>query len=351
MNQMKAMRLHKINEFTLDDIEKPVPKGDEILIKIDACGICGSDIPRVYELGTRVYPVTLGHEFSGTVVATGNEADNELLGKSAAVFPLIPCMKCDSCRSGNYALCPNYDYLGSRSDGGFAEYCLLPSKWHLVMPKNQAVSKEDLSLVEPATVAQHALRRGRVNAGDKVMILGAGPIGILAARWAKIFGASKIILVDIDEQKTAFAKEKGFEVINSRKDDLEAVIAELTDGKGLDVVIEGTGTGAGTNSAIACARPEGTIVLLGNPHQDTTIKLALHSEILRKELNLFGVWNSYYHNVPINEWQYTVDMIESGALEVGDLITHRSDIDHLKNLFDQIYQKEIVICKAIYSAE
>lgn len=347
---MKAMRLHEVNKFTLDEINTPTPKGNEILIKVDACGICGSDIPRVYELGTRVYPVTLGHEFSGTVVAVGNEADKELIGKSGAVFPVIPCRECNSCKIGNYALCTNYDYLGSRSDGGFAKYCLIPSKWHLVMPKGQIAAKEDLSLVEPATVAQHALRRGGVDAGSTVLILGAGPIGILTARWAKLFGAAKIILVDIDEQKVEFARKRELHVINSVTTDLESQIAEITGKRGVDIAIEGTGSSAGINSAIACVRPQGKIVLLGNPHQDTTIKLAYHSEVLRKELALYGVWNSYYHDVPINEWQYTVDMIEEGQLKVNDLITNRSDLNGLKDLFDQIYHKEIVICKAIYSA-
>ena len=150
---MKAMRLHKIGEFTLDEVEKPVPKGKEILMKIGACGICGSDLPRVYELGTRVYPVTLGHEFAGTVEAVGEDADPALVGKRAAVFPCIPCRTCENCETGNYAECTNYQYLGSRNDGGFAEYCLIPSDWHLVLSSNPDVPLENLSLVEPATVA------------------------------------------------------------------------------------------------------------------------------------------------------------------------------------------------------
>ena len=95
---MKAMRLHAVNDFRLDEIEKPVPRGEEILVKIGACGICGSDIPRVFELGTRVYPVALGHEFSGTVVEVGDEKNRDLIGKRAAVFPLIPCRQCPPCK-------------------------------------------------------------------------------------------------------------------------------------------------------------------------------------------------------------------------------------------------------------
>ena len=119
---MKAMRLHEIGKFTLDEVEVPEPQGREILVKVDACGICGSDIPRVYELGTKVYPVTLGHEYVGTVVSVGNDEDQELIGKTGAVYPVVPCMECPSCRIGQYAQCESYKNLGSRTDGGFAEY-------------------------------------------------------------------------------------------------------------------------------------------------------------------------------------------------------------------------------------
>lgn len=347
---MKVMRLHAINDFRLEDIETPKPKGDEILIKIGACGICGSDIPRVYQLGTRVYPVVIGHEFSGTVVEVGNEEDKALIGKKTAIFPLIPCRECEPCQVGNYCQCENYDYLGSRSNGGFAQYCLVPSKWHLVMPNNQNVDLENLSLTEPACVAQHALRRGNVQAGQTVAILGAGPIGILTARWAKIFGAKEVILTDIDDVKKQFAEERGFEVINSRTQNLTEEIMKRTNGRGVDVVIEGTGCSAGINDAINIVRVAGTLVWLGNPHADTTVALNNHSSLLRKELNMFGVWNSYYADTPLNEWKYTVEMIDSGKLKVDDLITHKAGIDDLKQLFDNIHDRKITICKAIYSA-
>ena len=347
---MKAMRLHAVNDFRLDEIEKPVPRGEEILVKIGACGICGSDIPRVFELGTRVYPVALGHEFSGTVVEVGDEKNRDLTGKRAAVFPLIPCRQCPPCKIGSYCQCENYDYLGSRSNGGFAEYCLVPSRWHLVFSENPDVDLEELCMVEPICVAQHAIRRGDLHAGENIVILGAGPIGILTARWARIFGAGQVILTDIDEVKAEFARERGFTVINSMKEDCVARIHEMTGGRGADVVIEGTGTSSGINTAIECVRVGGRVVMLGNPHKDTTIALNNHSLLLRKELVLSGVWNSYYEEFPINEWKYTVHMLDTGRLQAADLITHRSGLDDLGHLFEQIHSREITICKAVYSA-
>lgn len=347
---MKVMRLHAINDFRLEEIETPVPKGDEILVRIGACGICGSDIPRVYQLGTRVYPVVIGHEFSGTVCAVGNPKDEALIGKKAAIFPLIPCLECEPCEIGQFCQCENYDYLGSRSNGGFAEYCLLPSRWHLVLAQDENIDLEALSMCEPACVAQHALRRGNVTAGQTIAILGAGPIGIMTARWASLFGASQIILTDIDEAKQKFAQERGFTVINSRKENLKERIDVITNGRGVDVVIEGTGCSAGINDVIQIVRVGGTIVWLGNPHADTTIQLNVHSLLLRKELEMHGVWNSFYAQTPINEWEYTVQMIEEGKLEVSDLITHRAGLKDLKQLFDDIHNHSVTICKALYSA-
>ncbi len=347
---MKAMALHGIKDFRLDEVELPVPKGDEILVKIGACGICGSDIPRVYDLGTTVYPVVIGHEFSGTVVSVGNEKDKDIIGRKVAVFPLIPCGSCEPCEVGDYCQCRSYGYLGSRNDGGFAEYCLVPSRWHLVFSENPDVDLEALCMTEPACVAQHALRRGNVSAGKTVLIFGAGPIGILMARWAEIFGAKQITLVDIDEVKVAFAEERGFHVINSLKEDCVEAIRKITNGRGMDVVVEGTGSSAGLNNAIQCTRLGGNLVLMGNPHTDTTIKLANHSQILRKELNISGIWNSSYSETPLNEWKYTVEMMDNGRLEVADLITHKAGLQGMKKLFDQIHDREITICKAIYSA-
>lgn len=348
---MKVMSLHAIGDFRYEDIEKPEPKGEEILVKIGACGICGSDIPRVFELGTRVYPVVLGHEFSGEVVAVGDSKNEDLLGKKAAVFPLIPCRECNSCEIGEYCQCENYDYLGSRSNGGFAEYCLVPSRWHLVLSENPELSLEELAMTEPACVAQHALRRGDIKPGETVLILGAGPIGIMVARWAKLFGARQIVLTDIDEAKQKFAEDRGLTVINTMKQNLDEEIQKLTNGRGIDLVIEGTGTSPGMNDAIRSVRYSGKIVWLGNPHRDTTIKLANHSEILRKEVNMFGVWNSYYANTPINEWKYTVKMMDEGTFQVGDLITHKSGLKDLLKLFEDIYQHNITICKAMYSSK
>lgn len=350
---MKAARLHKIGDFRVDELDIPTPHGEELLIKVSACGICGSDIPRIFELGTsrQDYPLTIGHEFGGTVVAVGDKADSSLLGKRGAVFPCIPCRKCSSCISADYAMCEDYGYLGSRNDGGFAEYCIVPSVWHFVPTANEKTTDEMLAMTEPATVAQHAIRKAGVCPGKSVLIFGAGPIGIMAARWAKIFGADTVVLAEVVEEKVAFAKERGVTVVNSMAQDINQAFRKLNGGVGADIVIEGTGAGAALGQAIECARAFGTVVMMGNPHTDTTLKLTQHSQILRKELCLQGTWNSHYAATPINEWIYTVKMLDEGKLQVTDLITHRSSLENLPGLCDDIYNRKVSICKALYSAQ
>ncbi len=349
---MKAARLHEIGKFIIEDVEVPTPTGDQILLKIGASGICGSDLPRVYEIGTSThrYPLTLGHEFGGEIVSVGENVDKSNIGKHGAIFPCIPCTKCDVCTSGNYAMCLDYDYLGSRSDGGFAEYCLIPSMWHFV-EANDSVSYESLAMVEPATVAQHALRKGKLTAGESIIIFGAGPIGIMAARWANIFSAKKVVLVDVDLDKINFAKERGLTCIDGTKKDFYENALSLNDGNPYDLVIEGVGIGITLNQSINLVKTFGRIVLMGNPAKDTTIDMKSHSSILRKEITLQGIWNSHYHNIPLNEWHYTVSQLESGELVLDDLVTHAVEMDDFLEIFEKVYKKEVLSCKVLYRSD
>ena len=350
---MKAARLHQIGQFQVDEVPVPVPQGEQLLVKIGACGVCGSDLPRIYEHGTsnQHYPMAIGHEFSGQIVAVGEDADPGLVGRRGAFFPLIPCRKCDSCLSGHYAMCEDYDYMGSRRDGGFAQYCLVPSKWHFVESTNPDISYEALAMMEPACVAQHAvLRKSEMFAGANVVIFGAGPIGIMAGRWARIAGAGHILMVDVVEEKCDLARQNGFEAFNSRSGSVEAAARKAFDGKLADICVEGTGFSGALENAIRCIKRFGTITLLGNPAGDTTITQQAHSLLLRKEVVMKGIWNSHYGNVPINEWKYTAQMMDAGVFTCEDLISHTTGIDGLPALIDQVKNREVNACKVMYSA-
>lgn len=349
---MKAARLYDIGDFRLENVDIPKPKGDEILIKVGASGICGSDLPRVYEIGTSTkrYPLTLGHEFGGEIVEVGENVNVDNIGKRGAIFPCIPDFECDMCTTGNYAMCLNYDYLGSRSDGGFAEYCLVPSMWHFI-EASPKVTYESLAMVEPATVAQHALRKGDFKTGESVLIFGAGPIGIMVARWAEIFGAKTVILVDVDEEKIKFATDRNIKCINGASADFKKIALSLNNQKSYDLVVEGVGMGSTLDQSVDLVRTFGTIVMMGNPARDTTIKLGSHSNILRKELTIQGMWNSHYHNLPLNEWEFTVNQLEEGNLLLDDLVTHSVDLDEFLDVFEKTYNKEMLTCKVLYRSD
>ncbi len=352
MEKMKAARLFGIGDFRLDEVEIPQPRGKEILVKVGACGVCGSDLPRIYEHGSSngKYPITVGHEFSGTIVKTGDNADPALLGKRGAFFPLIPCRECDSCLSGNYAMCSHYDYMGSRRDGGFAQYILVPSDWHFVESRNGNVSFESLAMTEPACVAQHSIRKAQVTAGSNVLIYGAGPIGIMAARWAVIFGARKVVTVDVVDSKVEFSEQHGFDCLNSRSEGFEQAVRDAFGGQLADCAVEGTGFGSALENAINTVKPFGKITLLGNPAGDTRISLKAHSTILRKELDIRGMWNSHFSNTPMNEWRYTVDMMDSGKFTCEDLISHRLKLEEVPEFIYKMHSKEVNYCKVLFSA-
>jgi len=324
---MKACVLHAIGDLRLEDVPQPAPGAGEVLIRVGACGVCGSDLPRVFEKGTYRFPTIPGHEFAGEVAAVGEGVAADWVGRRVAVFPLIPCRKCPPCEIGAFALCEDYDYLGSRSDGAFAQHVCAPV-WNLVAVPD-GVSTEAAAMAEPAAVAAHALRQGRVELGDAVLIFGAGPIGLMLGLWARGSGAGRVLLVDIDEEKLAFARGLGFEALcNARQDDPVAWAHAIT-GRGADVVIEGSGSGVAFEQCMHAARPLGRVVLMGNPAGDMTLSQQGYWAVLRKELTVRGTWNSSYCALPRNEWRLAVDAMAAGRLEVAPLITHRVDLEGL----------------------
>lgn len=202
-------------------------------------------------------------------------------------------------------------------------------------------------MAEPACVAQHAVRKSGVYFGANVLIFGAGPIGIMAGRWAKLAGAAKVLFSDVVDAKVEFCKKCGFDAVNSRTQPLEEVVRQTFGGRLADIAIEGTGYGSALNQAITCIRPFGTITLLGNPAADTTITKTCHSQLLRKEVTIHAIWNSHYSNLPINEWRYTVDQMDNGAFDCTDLISHTCSLDELPEMTAAIHEHSVDTWKVL----
>ena len=175
---MKAWKLEEIGKIRLyDEVPVPEPEAGEVLVKVKAAGICGSDVPRVYKDGAHSMPLVIGHEFSGQVEKLGANVDKSKLGKRMGIFPLIPCRKCPQCLEKKYEMCSNYSYLGSRRDGGFAEYVTVP-EWNLIeLP--EGVTWEQAAMLEPMAVAVHAMRQLTLKETDSVLVCGCGTIGQL----------------------------------------------------------------------------------------------------------------------------------------------------------------------------
>ncbi len=341
---MKACVLHAIGDLRCEKRERPAPQRDEVLVHIRACGICGSDIQRVWEKGTYHFPTIPGHEFAGEVTAVGEGVSSDYVGRRVAVFPLLPCFSCPACQIGEYAQCAHYDYYGSRRDGGFAEY-LCVKRWNLVeMP--EAVSFEEAAMCEPTAVAVHALSQVGVSFGDNVAIYGAGTIGLLLAKIARNWGAEKVILVDIDARKLAFANQVGFPLtINSLESDAPAVVREMTGGNGSDVTIEGTGASVALDNCLKSARVFGRVVLMGNPLKEMTLSQKGYWEILRKQLTLRGTWNSGF-NALHNDWEKAIAAMP--RLGLGELITHRYSLDECVKAFEMLRDRREFAVKAMF---
>lgn len=322
MNTMKAAVLYGIDDLRYVDCEIPQVGNDDVLVKVGACGICGSDIPRVLTTGTYYFPTIPGHEFGGTVVEVGASCDQSLIGKKVAVIPLIPCKHCLQCESGNFQMCEGYEYLGSRNDGGFAEYCLVPKENLVLLP--DGVDEESAALLEPITVAQHVVRNNGVNFGDDVVVYGLGAIGIFIAQWAKAMGAEHVFAIDLDPKKVEIAKQIGLkDAICSATEDVHTIIDEKTQEKGVDVAFEASGSGYVFNDAISLLKKNGRFGLVGRPVKSMEVYTETFEKILRSQITIRGTWAFEMNNFPHNAWDISLEALRDGKIKTKEIISHR----------------------------
>lgn len=317
--KMMAANLHAVGDLRYEEVPVPECAMDEVLVAVKYCGICGSDVGRVLKTGTYHFPTIPGHEFSGVVEY---DPKGELTGRHVSVFPLIPCRECDMCEQEAYALCRRYDYYGSRRDGGYAEYIAV-KRWNLVFLPD-GLSLEEGALCEPASVAHSAVSRLGIREGDSVLISGAGPIGLLAAQWAKIYGAEKVCLFDIAPDKMEYAKSMGF--------------LEYTDDMTVDCALEGTGYGDALARCLSAVRPRGRMVLMGNPARAVELSQDAYWCILRKELTLVGTWNSDFSDRK-NDWAASVEAMAGGRLNAKAVISHVFPLSECGKAFQVLTDK------------
>lgn len=353
--RMKAWVLQGIDSLVLKEVPVPALGSGEVLVAVRAAGICGSDIPRVYRTGAHRHPLIPGHEFSGEVVELGENVDRSWLGKRVGVFPLIPCRSCEPCRRKQYEMCRNYDYLGSRRDGGFAEYVAVPVWNLLALP--QSVSYEEAAMLEPMAVAVHAMRRmlsesdiwisengkragfaGEAEAEKKagnisVAVCGLGTIGLLLLMFLKEAGIREVYAVGNKDFQKEMAEKLGVTeefYCDSRRQDQHQWLMERTGGRGVDQYYECVGKSETYELAVNGTAPAGRVVLVGNPYSDMMLKKEVYWKILRNQLTILGTWNSSFTQEPGDDWHYVLERLAQGRIAPAGMISHRFALAELR---------------------
>lgn len=319
---MKAGVVHAREDIRFEEIDKPTPGEGQVLIKVKYTGICGSDIPRVNGDACHFYPNVLGHEFSGTVEEVGEGVTSLKAGDRVAGVPLIPCMKCEDCQKGNYSLCKNYSFIGSREFGSFAEYVVVPET--NAVKFEDSVSFEQGAFFEPATVALHGLKRVPYEGGKTVAILGGGTIGMFVMQWAKIFGAAEAVVFDIEPARLELGKRLGATAgINTLDKDFMEQAMELTEGRGFDYVFETAGNTITMKMAFELAANKANICFVGTPTKDLTFSVKEWENMNRKEFTLTGSWMSYSAPFPGQEWKAVAHYFKTGDLKFDESFIYK----------------------------
>ncbi len=321
--------------------EVPVPKigEDEVLIEVKAAGICGTDLHIYHDEFPYWPPVILGHEFSGLIGAKGKNVDDWQVGDRVVGEPhTLACGKCWLCRTGNRQICPEKRSPGWGIDGCFARYMRYPEP-ALLHRIPDSLGFEEAALVEPtANVVTDVLERGRVEATDIVAVVGPGPIGLLSAMAAKAGGAGRVIIIgtDADEElrlPTA-RKLKGIDhVLNVQREDVVKVVLELTGDRGADLVIEASGSAGGIGLGIRLLRKLGRLTAIGLTGKPD-ISFPYDAAMSKAATYIFNLSTSY------TSWDRAISLISRKAIEVEPLITHRGGLEHWKEFFDALENKQ-----------
>ena len=319
---MKAGVVHARDDIRYEEIETPKAGPGRVLIKVKYTGICGSDVPRVNGDACHYYPNVLGHEFSGTVAEIGEGVTSLKPGDRVAGIPLVPCMKCADCQRGDYSLCKHYSFIGSREYGSFAEYVSVPERNAVKFADN--VSFEQGAFFEPATVALHGLMRVNYQGGGCVAVLGGGTIGMMTLQWAKIFGAKKVVVFDIVNERLELGSRLGADAgINTLEEGFLDRAMELTGGRGFDYVYETAGNTITMKLAFRLAANKAGVCFIGTPTKELGFTVNEWECMNRKEFTLTGSWMSYSAPFPGKEWELTSWYFSTGQLKFDESFIYR----------------------------
>ena len=348
MGTMKALIIEGIKKLNYKDIPIPEITEDEVLIKVHACGICGSDVPRARDGGVHAFPTIVGHEFSGEIVKLGGKVKNLKPGQRVTAAPLVPCGHCANCSTGQPAMCTHYSFIGSRRQGAMAEYVAVPAV--NIIPVADNVTYEQAACIEPITVAIHGIERIPIlQSGKSALVYGCGTIGLLTMQCLKAKGIERVYIIDIDEAKLQVAKELGaYKTLNSAKVDIPAYFAEH--GK-VDYGFETAGVNALQAQLPDLVKKRGSIVYIGTAPRDVKFPAKTFEQLLRSELFVTGSWMSYSAPFPGGEWIGAAEYLRTGKVNVDKLITHRFPLAAGYGAFETLLDKKQQAIKVMYVME
>lgn len=326
---MRAARFYGGKDIRVETIPDPSPRPNEALVAVGAAGICGSDLHGYRRSAAAgAPPRTPGHELAGVVLALGPDAGGWAVGQRVAVEPLVGCGRCRYCLSGDYHLCPGLEHIGGARPGGFAELVAVPTDRLYALP--DAISYDQASLLDVFAVAVHALTRVPVQPSERVVVIGAGAIGIAIAQAAAASGGVVAVVGRRDAPLHIAFETAGALGINSAREDPVAAVQAWSDGRGAEVVFEAVGGSGDTlDLALRLAAPHGRVGAVGSFQAPQSLDVRLG---YRRELSLHWVW-SYAHRGARPEFAIALEMLERGQFKAEPLITHRYPLERIADAF------------------
>ncbi|MEK5467949.1 NAD(P)-dependent alcohol dehydrogenase [Paenibacillus sp. FSL R7-0210] len=339
----RACYMTDLKQMEMKEIGMPVAQAGEVIVKLEVVGICGSDVHYLEHGRIGDFVVNgdfiLGHECAGEVVELGPGVKHLKVGDRVALEPGVTCGQCEFCKSGKYNLCPDVQFLATPPyHGCLMDYMAFPENMAFKLPDN--VSSKEGALVEPLAVGLHAAAQGGIKLGDRVVILGAGCIGLVTLLACKAYGATEIVVVDIIEKRLEAAMRLGAtQVINARQEDVLEAVAAWTDGAGVDKVIETAGSEHTVKQTPYLVKRGGTIVLVGLAAKD--IIDFDFMQIMFKEADIKSVFR--YRNL----YPAAIGAIADGKIDVKGIVTHEFDFEETQQAFDYVINNKEDVVKAV----
>lgn len=335
---MKALVYQGAWQMPVCEIEAPTPAPDEVVVKVQSVGVCGSDVHGYTGSTGRRFPgIAMGHEFCGSIAAVGENVSDYHVGDAVIVDPMLTCGECIMCRSGRSNVCVNRTMIGMHQHGAYAEAVRAPQRQ--LYRKPDGLSWDHAALAEPLAVALHAVNQTPFQLGESVVIVGAGPIGLLALAAARLKGAGTVIITDQSPHRLELARQLGADLaVNVAEQDAIAAVKEATSGLGADAAIEAVGISPTVQQALAATRIGGNVTWIGNSAPDVSLNM---QSVVTREITIRGVYAF------TQEFGQAINLLQSGRINVAPLIEYVGPLEQGPTLIHDLAKGTLDAVKVV----